>query len=215
MKGIKWLAGIAAIAVMLVGGLMVAGQALAQEDEVSISSGSAAPGEEGDVVLEALGIGGEGLGAWTVDISYDTDVISAADCAPEQGGVCNPEFGDGVIRITGASASGLDGDTVLGTITFACEDAEATSDLSLSVEVFADATIGDPQDIDYTASDGEFECVEPGETPVEPTTIVDTGTGGFTDESGSGLSWLIAALAGVGAVGLAAGYGAIRMRTRA
>lgn len=214
MKGIKWLAGIAAIAVMLVGGLMVAGQALAQEDEVSISSGSAAPGEEGDVVLEALGIGGEGLGAWTVDISYDTDVISAADCAPEQGGVCNPEFGDGVIRITGASASGLDGDTVLGTITFACEDAEGTSDLSLSVEVFADATIGDPQDIDYSASDGEFECAEAGETPAEPTVIVDTGTGGFSD-SGSGLSWLIAALAGAGAVGLAAGYGAIRMRTRA
>ena len=219
MKGIRGmrlgLLGIAAVAVMLVGGLVLTSQVVAQEDTISISDGSAEPGGEGDVTLDALGIGGEGLGAWTIDISYDTDVISAVDCAPEQGGVCNPEFGDGVVRITGASASGLDGDTLLGTITFECGDDEATSDLSLSVEVFADATIGDPQDIDFTASDGEFACEV---AAPEPTATVaggpKVGTGG-PDAGDSSLGWLLAVLAGAGAIGLAAGYGALRFRSRA
>ena len=218
MKGIRGmsLVGIAAVAVMLVGGLVFAGQAVAQEDTVSISDGSAEPGGEGDVTLEALGIGGEGLGAWTIDISYDTSVISAVDCEPEQGGVCNPEFDDGVVRITGASANGLDDDTLLGTITFECGDDAGTSDLSLSVEVFADATIGDPQDIDFTATDGEFECAEaptatpPGIIPDEGP-VVGTGPG----SSDSSFGWLVALLAGAGALGLAAGYGALRVRSRA
>ena len=213
MKGIRGLrlglVGAMAIAVALVGGLVFSSQARAGGDSLNMSDGSAEPGEEGDVVLEALGIGGEGLGAWTVDISYDTDVISAVDCGPEQGGVCNPEFGDGVVRVTGANASGLDGDTLLATITFECEDDEGTSDLDISVEVFADATIGDPQDIDVSVSDGEFVCEEEEEPVVVGPSV---GTGGVA-ESG-GLGWLVALLAAVGAAGLAAGYGALRLGAR-
>ena len=206
------LIGGGALVLALIGGLVLAAQVSAAAHAVSIGSATAAPGAEASVDLEALDISDPGLGAWTVDISYDTDVISVADCSPEQGGVCNPEFGDGVIRVTGASASGLEGDTVLATITFECGDAEGTSDLGLSVEVFADATIGDPQDIDMTVSGGSIECAEEEPTATQEVTGGPaTGTGGA--ESGGGLGWLIAGLAAAGVAGVV-GYGAMRLRAR-
>ncbi len=216
MRGIKGLriglVGAAAIAVVLIGGMLLAGTASAQGGAgLDVHDGSAAPGEEGSVDVGAHDIGGEGLGAWTVDISYDTSVITAVDCSAEQGGVCNNEFGDGVVRVTGASAGGLDGDTVLGSITFECADAEGSSALTISVNVFADATIGDPQDIDVTISNGTFDCEEAGPLPTD---LPPVGTGVVSDGSGSSLSWLVALLAVVGAAGLVAAYGTMRMRAR-
>ena len=219
MKGIKGLriglVGAAAIAVVLIGGMLLASTASASSHSLSVSDGSAAPGDEGTVTVSAGNITGEGLGAWTVDITYDTDVITAVACTAEQGGVCNTEFGDGVVRITGASAGGLDGDTDLGSITFECGDAEDSSALTISVNVFADATVGDPQDIDVTVSDGTFDCEEgddgaAGDDVVEPPKV---GTGPMSD-SGSSLGWLVALLAVAGAAGLAASFGLLKLRTR-
>jgi hypothetical protein len=217
MKGIKGmklgLIGAAVAALAIIAGLAVAAQVSAQDETISISDGTAAPGGSGDVELEALGFGDPGLGAWTIDISYDTSVISVDDCAPEQGGVCNPEFGDGVIRITGASATGLEGDTLLGTITFTCADEEGESALTLSLEVVADATIGDPQDVDAAVSNGTFSCAEPTEAPT-PTTgpagPPDVGSGPGAGDSNT-FGWIIGGLA---AAGLAAvvGVGALRAR---
>ena len=222
MKGIKGLriglVGAAAIAVVLVGGMLLAGTASAQDGAtLSVSDGSAEPGDEGTVTVSAGDVGGEGLGAWTVDIAYDTSVITAVDCSAEQGGVCNAEFEDGVVRVTGASAGGLDGDTDLGTITFECGADEGSSALTIDVNVFADATIGDPQDIDVTVSDGTFVCEAAADAAGEEVTPVtdlgDTGTGPLSD-SGSSLGWLVALLAVAGAAGLAVSYGTIRMRAR-
>ena len=220
MKGIKGLriglVGAAAIALALIGGMLLAGTALgAAHGTADVSDGSAAPGEEGSGDVSALGVGGEGLGAWTIDISYDTGVITAVDCSAEQGGVCNAEFGDGVVRVTGASAGGLDGDTVLGSITFECGADEGSSDLTISINVFADATIGDPQDLNPSISDGTFDCEEEddgaaGDDVVEPPKV---GTGPMSD-SGSSLGWLVALLAVAGVAGLAASLGALRLRTR-
>jgi len=212
MKGIKGLriglVGAAVIALALIGGLLLAGTAAAAaHGSLDIHDGSAAPGAEDTVDVGAHDIGGEGLGAWTVDIAYDTDVITAVDCSAEQGGVCNAEFGAGVVRITGASAGGLDGDTVLGSITFECGDDEGSSALTISINVFADATIGDPQDIDTVVSNGTFDCEE-----VVVTDGPVVGTGPVSDSSS--LGWLVALLAVAGAAGLAAGFGAIRLRTR-
>ena len=215
MKGIKGLriglVGAAAIALALIGGMLLAGTALGAAHSLSVSDGSAAPGDEGTVTVSAGNITGEGLGAWTVDITYDTDVITAVACTAEQGGVCNTEFGDGVVRITGASAGGLD----VGSITFECGDAEDSSALTISVNVFADATVGDPQDIDVTVSDGTFDCEEgddgaAGDDVVEPPKV---GTGPMSD-SGSSLGWLVALLAVAGAAGLAASFGLLKLRTR-
>jgi hypothetical protein len=217
MKGIKGLKlgafGAAIAALAIVAGLAFAAQVSAQDETISVSDGTAPPGDSGDVTLEALGFGAPGLGAWTVDISYDTSVVSVADCAPEEGGVCNPEFADGTVRITGASASGLEGDTVLGTITFECGDAEGDSDLGLTLAVVADATIGDPQDVDAAASEGTFSCAE---APPATSTTVVTGVGGVgtgTGSDSSNLGWIIGSLA---AAGLAAmlGAGAVRARRR-
>jgi hypothetical protein len=101
-----------------------------------------------------------GLGAWTIDITFDPALVTLADCVPQQGGVCNPDFDSDTVRITGASANGLDGDAVLGSLTFLC-DVEGTSDLSISISTLADATVGDPQPIDAAVSPGEIACQEP------------------------------------------------------
>ncbi len=216
MKGIKGLRfgmlGAAAIAVAVIGGLLIAGTAAAQGGAtLTVSDGSAAPGEEGDVSLDAGSVGDPGLGAWTVDIAYDTSVITAVDCSAEQGGVCNAEFAADMVRITGASAGGLDGDTTLGGVTFECGADAGSSDLTLTVNVFADATIGDPQDIDPTIVNGTFECeaAAPDPTVVVDGPVVGTGLGA---DSGSSFGWLVALFAVVGTAGLVVGFGAQRSR---
>ena len=217
VKKIGILAGIGAA---LVAVLVLAGSALAQDGGVSVSNGPADADGSGDVTVDVLDVGGVGLGAWTIDIEYDSDLLTASDCEAEQGGVCNPEFTDNSVRVTGASAGGLSGDKVLGTITFDC-DGEGESDLTISLSVFADATIGDPQDLSPSISNGTFTCG--GETGGDDdgdgdgddddgvTGLGDTGTG-FSSGGSSSVSWLIALFAVVGLAVLATGYGVARMR---
>ena len=226
MKGIKrlklGLAGIAAGALLLAGGLLLVGQVSAISGSLSISDETAAPGDQVTVELRS-NVGGIGLGAWTVDISYDSSAVSVVSCAPEQGGVCNPNYVAGSeVRITGASAGGVIGDKLLGTITFECESSEGESPLGLSIEVFSDATIGSPQPITETVNEGSIECAEPDAATDTPVVVVATatplpgiggvGSGGGTS-GGNDLSWLIASLAGLGVVALA-GYSMLRVRTR-
>ena len=208
VKKVGILAGIGAA---LVAVLVLAGSAFAQDGGVSVSDGSADVDGSGDVTVDVTDVGGEGLGAWTVDIGYDNSVLTATDCEAEQGGVCNAEFTDSSVRVTGASAGGLDGDNVLGSITFECNE-EGTSDLTISLSVFSDATIGDPQELSPSTSNGEFVCG--GEPEPTATTVVtggpSTGTGVGSD--GNGLSWLVALFAVVGVAVLATGYGVARSR---
>lgn len=208
VKKIGIMAGVGAA---LVAVLVLAGAAFAQAGGVSISDGSAADGDSGTVTLDVSGLGGEGLGAWTVDISYDNSLLTATDCTAEQGGVCNENFSDDSVRITGASAGGISDDTSLGSITFEC-DGEGTSSLSISLSVYADATIGDPQDMDPSVSNGTFTCAD----EEEPTaTTVVTGVGGVgtgLSSSSSSFSWLIALFAVIGVAVLATGYGVSRSR---
>ena len=218
MNGIKGLRigliGAAAIAVALIGGMLLAATvSAAAHGTVDVHDGSAAPGDEGTVDVGAHGVGGEGLGAWTIDITYDASVITAVDCTAEVGGVCNAEFGMDTVRITGASAGGLDGDTVLGSITFECGADEGTSALTIDVNVFADATIGDPQDLNPDVSDGTFDCEEEAAPDDDVSDLGDTGTGPLSD-SGSSLGWLVALLAVAGVAGLVTAYGTMRVRAR-
>lgn len=231
MKGIKSMKlGLLATAAVLalVGGLMVA-QVSAQGPTLSVGDGTAAPNEEAtvDVVANVP----DGLGAWTMDITYDPDVVNVEACDPDNGSVCNghapetaaeagdPPWSTGTVRVTGADATGLTEESVLATITFSASavcGAETTTDLTITVSVFADATVGAPADIsgDTTVSDGSVTiCAAPADTPVPPTPIIGgVGNGGPSD-SDSGLGWVIAALAGAGVAALA-GFGALRMRTR-
>ena len=198
--------GVAAVALALLAGLVLAMQVSAQAEGASIDSATALVGEEDTVDVDAVNIGAPGLGAWTIDISYDASVITAVACSPAQGGVCNADFGDDMVRITGATATGLEGDTNLGSITFECGDEAGSSDLTLSLFTFADATIGGPQDIDASTIDGTFACEQ------EVTAGPAAGSGGVFDP-GSSLTWLIAALAATSVVA-ALGAAALRQRIR-
>ncbi len=203
--------GILAVVAAAIVSLVLAGSAFAQDGGVGVSDGTAEDGASGDVTVDVTGVGDPGLGAWTLDISFDNSLLTATDCNAEQGGVCNENFTDSSVRVTGASAGGLEGDTVLGSIEFTC-DGEGTSDLTISVEVFADATIGDPQDLSPSVSNGTFTCGEEADAGDDDVTgPPDVGTG-FTSGSSSNLSWIIALFAAIGALGLAASYGVVRLR---
>jgi hypothetical protein len=217
MKGLKkmrlGLAGVLAAALVAVGAFLVVAQVSAVSGTLSISSPSIAPGGQGTADLRS-NVPAPGLGAWTVDITYDPAAVSVASCAPAQGGVCNPNFAANKVRITGASANGLVGDTSLGTITLhmlaattaACG---AASPLSLATNVFADATIGNPQNITMSATtNGTVTCAA---APATATVAPGLGPTGQGPSGGSSSDWLIIGLAGAG-LAMLAGYGALRLR---
>jgi hypothetical protein len=220
MKGLKTvrlgLAGILAAALVAVGAFLVVTQVSAVSGTLSISSPTIAPGGQGQADLRS-NVPAPGLGAWTVDITYDPAQVSVASCAPAQGGVCNPNFAATQVRITGASANGLIGDTSLGTITFNMLAATAAacgapSPLTLTTNVFADATIGDPQPITLTSTTNGTVTCGTAATPLPTLGPTGDGFGGSSSESSFG--WLIMGLGGAGLAALA-GFGALRLRSKA
>ena len=76
VKKIGILAGVGAA---LIAVLVLAGTAFAQDGGVSVSDGSAADGDSDTVTLDVADVGGVGLGAWTIDISYDNSLLTATD----------------------------------------------------------------------------------------------------------------------------------------
>ena len=147
----------AVLAIATVLGITTTQTSAGSEAGISIDSASMAVGGQASLDVRALNVGDPGLGAWSVDIFFDPAIVSAVDCSAEQGGVCNPAFAPNTVRFTGASAGGLDGTTKLAEITFSC-DAEGVSALTISIEVFADATIGAPQPLDVSIQDGQISC---------------------------------------------------------
>jgi hypothetical protein len=121
----------------------------------------------GAIDLNVQNIGQPGLGAWSLDITYDPAIIAAVGCSPQQGSVCNPAFAPNVVRVSGANSGGLDGNTTLADILFRCAT-EGTSAITLSVNILADATIGDPQPIEAAVQNGGVTCTA-GEVVPTPT----------------------------------------------
>ena len=215
----------AAIVVALGVGLLAAPQVSAQDPTASVDSVTGVEGEQIAVHLRALDIGSPGLGAWEVGIVYDPSAVSVVSCSAAAGSVCNANFAADQVRITGASASGLEGDTSLAVITFRCDDI-GSSTLTNKVLVFADATVGSPQAIGQDVQDGRITCAEAsGVGPPPPTGdgddepaatdtpvvagLPDAGTGG---SPGGGIpGWLIAVLASA-ALTTIAGPAALRLR---
>jgi hypothetical protein len=132
---------------------------------VSLGSATAAVGETGEVLLSVLNFEAPGLGAWTVDVLYDANLLTLSDCvAGQESSVCNPGFASDMLRIVGATAVGLEGDTEIGRLTFQC-DAVGESALALSVTTLADGTLGDPQLVAAHVEDGSITCNESSPTP--------------------------------------------------
>ena len=136
-------------------------------DGGTISAGdyTAEVGEDVTVVLQAVDIPKPGLGAWTIDVIYDSAIVHATGCSSEQGGVCSPAFADDTVRATGAVVTeGLTGTFPLATFTFAC-DAVGTSELEVDEVLF---TTAEPQlEIDDLSLDnGSIACEEAGQDGV-------------------------------------------------
>lgn len=147
--------GVAVVVALVLG--LGATQVAAQEEAIRIGSTTAAPGEASSVDLDALGMVAPGLGAWSIDIQFDPAIITASTCGPQNGSVCNPAFAENTVRVVGANASGLVGDSLLAAITFQCAS-EGTSALTVIIQNLADATPGDLQPIDAAAQNGSFTC---------------------------------------------------------
>ncbi len=150
------LIAVAAVVLAVSAGLLIT-HVSAQQESISAGSANGAVGGEATVALQANGIAAPGLGAWTIDVAYDTSVMTALACIPEHGGVCNPMFDPGVVRVTGASAGGVAGDNTHASITFRCA-AAGTSALTVDVPLLVDATIGDPQFIAHGVTNGSVTC---------------------------------------------------------
>ena len=235
MNGIKrltlGLVAAAVLAVVLIGGIFSAtGVSAGGTPTVTIGSLDMDVGEKQSVDLSALNIDAPGLGAWSITVDYDTGVISVTDCTPTGTGFCNNNT-PGTAIVVGANPNGQEGDSVLATLNIMCGSSPGTTALTITVTTLSDATLGDPQPITHTVSNGSVTCsvpptdVPPTEVPptdVPPTeppdstaapTIAppDTGVGGSA--GGGSSTWLIATLAAI-AVAAAAGFGALKLSAR-
>lgn len=150
--------GLKAAALLLGLALITTGQALAVSPTISVDSVTSTQGDEATVNLEAIDIGAPGLAAWTIDVAYDPAVVTPVACNSYGVGVCNVEFAPDKVRVTGASASGLLGDTVLASITFECTESGSTT-LTPVVDELGDATPSGPQEISAAVDVGGILCV--------------------------------------------------------
>lgn len=127
------------------------------EGTLRVESATADPGDvvELDIIAD---VGPPGLGGWAVDVTYNPDLLTIIRCVAYQGGVCSTALSADAGRVYGASATGLIGETRLGTFYFQCPDRSGSTRIELSVETFADNTLNEPQDIDAEPVDGKVIC---------------------------------------------------------
>ena len=223
-------AAVSAVAALVVA-LLAVNTLFAASGTLQVTSATVTVGEQVTVAVIA-NVEEPGLGAWTLDVQYDPMALNILGCEPFAGSVCSTSFDDDLARVTGASAAGNVGETTIGTLTFEC-NGPGISSIDLIISVFADATDGDPQDIDpLSVVSGAIACVEEAEptataaatepmptaaatstavaTPTTVTTapavLPDTGSG---PASGNAIGWLAVALATAG-LAFIAGFGALR-----
>lgn len=134
-------------------------QAAAGGPRLSLDRITVAEDEQVTMDLQALDVGGLGLGAWEIQVHYDAGVVEPVVCSSNPNGYCNAHFAPNRVGIVGATAGGLTGDITLASIKFRCLDIDQTS-LTIVVKVFADATEGEPQPIIVDVQHGAISCVE-------------------------------------------------------
>ena len=140
-------------------GLFPATPAQAEGPKIAISSLELNLDEEGKVVLYGDFFDEPGLGAWTIDVYYNADLVNLVECGAEHGGICNPEFAGNAARIAGSRAEGLKGEFVLASLWFTCKG-EGESHIELDIKVLADGTLGDPQPVEAEVKHGVIYCFE-------------------------------------------------------
>ncbi len=155
-------------------------RASAAAQTISVGAATVSVGGEGTVSLQALNMTAPGLGAWSMNIVYDPAIVQLVaqpnGCVAQSGSVCNPAFAANTIRVTGAAASGLAGNTTLATFTFHCSSV-GTSALTVTVDTLADATPGSPHDIVAATSNGSVSCLTPSTAQPTPQPTTRPGSG--------------------------------------
>lgn len=203
LKGV-WLPAVVAAAVAVA---LVATAASAAVSSLGIGSADTTPG--GTVVVNVTAEAtSPGIGAFTVDVSYDDSLVTLSDCTSVPG-LCNPAYAAHTARLVGASASGLSGTVVLGTLTFQAGQTEGVADLNVSI-----AQLTDPESeaISVTAGNGAITiAVPPTPSPTPEPTVAPTAeptaaptaaptataaalpdTGGSPSDGSSTAAWLLA-----------------------
>ncbi len=208
------------LVVVISGALLVSAAMLfnraasAQGPLVGATNANVDPGGNGSAELYSQDFSAPGLGAWTINVVYDPDVITITGCGPVDGSaVCNPEYRDDTIRSAGADAFGLEGDATLADIHFTCSEAGGTSPLDVQPQDVSDATVGGPVLLDVEVSDGMVSCdgsAEPtravtpvngvGGTSTPVPAAPDAGTGPGTPEAPWQVFATLALLASLGLV---------------
>ena len=91
--------------------------------------------------VEALGVPAPGVGAFTINATYNPDILTPLECSVDPAfdiGVCNPDAGPATILATGIEAEcGLVGDVPLATMAFERSLLVCPDDLVLTMETFA------------------------------------------------------------------------------
>ena len=93
---------------------------------------------------------GAGLGGWTIDLSYDPASVRVSDCVTIDDSICDASFAPGIVRIAGASATGLAGSQTLATITVEGVGQSGASPLTIS-----SAALVDPEGATLTTAGGQ------------------------------------------------------------
>jgi len=116
--------------------------------ELDLTCGEPSPGvtvrvDQG-ISIEALAVPAPGLGAFTIDATYDPSALTLAECSADPAGsfemaLCSPDYGPNTIRTTGIRPEcGLVGDVPLADLTFDPAPPVCPDDLLVSVETLAD-----------------------------------------------------------------------------
>ncbi len=133
------------------------------------------------------------LGAYGVNVEYDSTLVTATECTSNHG-VCSIDtVATDTVRINGSIVAGLSGtDVVLGTITFLAGSSEGTAALTADVDTLADV-VG--TDLTVTATDGAITIAVPAATDAPTATPGDLpSTGGLAGSSSvNSMAWLLAA----------------------
>jgi len=147
---------------LLAAGLLATGGGLAQETgtTVHIDSADLPPDGQTTVGLRAFDVPPPGLGAFTIDITYDSGVVTPTACAADPESHfdwvdCNTAYAPDTIRVGGFRTSdGAVGDLLLAEITFqAVAPSCSESALILSLEDFTDTW---PNPIPAARENGEL-----------------------------------------------------------
>lgn len=180
--------------------------AVAQEQftlTVSIGSETADVGSQATVQLRLHDIEDDPIPGWIIDVAFDDEIAVPTHCFADSSSLCDLELTRGVLRVQGASASGLTEEMLLAEIRFSCLQ-EGQTPLALEPGI---GTVGMPL-VDFTTEDGSVTCREPVEAAATPpVSLPPTGTGSRSQHD----ALAIAVLFGAGAILLGGGFAASRV----